>query len=429
MQKSNILLLGSGGRESALAWKLTRSPRCGRLFIAPGNAGTAAYGKNVDLSPLDFEAIARFCTDHEIDLLLSGPEDPLAAGLVDYFASRPLPRSLQVLGPAAQGSRLESSKSFAKEFMVRHRIPTAEYQVFDASRLAEGEAFIRGLTPPIVVKADGLAAGKGVIIASTTEEALRAFRDMIQGGEFGDAGRKVVIETFLQGTELSVFVLTDGVNYVLLPEAKDYKRIGEGDSGPNTGGMGAVSPVPFAGEELMDKIRDRIIEPTIEGLAKDGIPYQGFLFFGLIQVDQDPYVIEYNCRLGDPETEVILPRIQGDLLSLILSLPGQGLGKDAAKMRISPQFATTVMLVSGGYPGPYTKGYPIRGLEEVRSGYVFHAGTREKEGEILTHGGRVMALTSLGDSLEEALTQSYRNADLVSFEGKQFRRDIGYEFR
>ncbi len=429
MQKTNILLLGSGGRESALAWKLSQSPRCGRLFIAPGNAGTPAYGQNVSLSPLDFESLAEFCMENRIDLLLSGPEDPLAAGLVDYFSSHPGTRSIQVLGPAASGAKLESSKAFAKEFMIRHGIPTAPYRVFDSSQFTEGEEYIRGLNPPIVLKADGLAAGKGVIIAASVPEALKAFGAMIQGGEFGDAGSKVVIESFLQGTELSVFALTDGKNHILLPEAKDYKRIGEGDKGPNTGGMGAVSPVPFVHEEFLEKIRMRIIEPTIKGLAKDGIPYQGFLFFGLIQVGQDPYVIEYNCRLGDPETEAILPRIQGDLLSLILSIPGQNLDQDAAKIQISPQCAATVILASEGYPGPYPKGRPITGLDQVRSGYVFHAGTRDQNGEVQTQGGRVMALTALGDSLEEALNQSYRNAELISFPGKQYRRDIGYEFR
>lgn len=428
MQKTNILLLGTGGRESALAWKLSKSPKCGRLFIAPGNAGTRTYGQNIPLSPMDFQGIQRFCLENDIHLVLCGPEDPLAAGLVDHFAADPRTQSIQVLGPAQAGAQLESSKSFSKEFMIRHGIPTASYRVFSATQFEEGQAYIKTLAPPIVIKADGLAAGKGVIIAATVDEAIEAFTSMVQGDQFGDAGKKVVIESFLSGIELSVFVLTDGKNYLLLPEAKDYKRIGEGDSGPNTGGMGAISPVPFAQERFMEKIRTQIIEPTLAGLIKDGIPYQGFLFFGLIRVDEDPYVIEYNCRLGDPEAEVILPRIQGDLLAMLLAIPDQSLDQFESKMQISSQVASTVILASPGYPGDYPKGIPIKGLDEIRSGYIFHAGTRTENEEVVTAGGRVMALTSLGDNLKEALNQSYRNAALIHFEGKQYRRDIGHEF-
>jgi phosphoribosylamine--glycine ligase len=423
----NILLLGSGGRESALAWKLAQSPLCTHLYIAPGNGGTGNYGENIALSPLDFPAIKKFCLEKEIDLLLPGNEDPLVAGVWDFVKGDLALQHIIVCGPSKAGAQLEGSKAFSKKFMVRHGIPTAAYREFDADSYDEGMAYLAGHSLPVVVKADGLAAGKGVIIAATHAEAQAAFKSMIRDAQFGAAGSKVVVEDFLTGIELSVFVLTDGEGYVVLPEAKDYKRINEGDTGLNTGGMGAISPVPFADDAFMEKIREHIIEPTILGLSNERIAYQGFIFFGLINQDGDPYVIEYNCRMGDPETEVVMPRLQEDLVSLILDMSIENLGNRMASR--SPKTACTVMLVSEGYPGDYEKGKVISGVSDVTDSLVFHAGTKTQGGEVVSSGGRVMALTSVADTLEDALAISYRNAEKISYEGKCYRKDIGWEFR
>jgi len=426
MKQQNILLLGSGGRECAFAWKLKQSPLCGQLYIAPGNAGTAQYGQNVSLNPLDFEAVKAFCQEKEITLLLPGSEDALVAGIADFFKNDAALQHIIVAGPSKAGAQLEGSKAFSKKFMQRHQIPTAAYQEFEKGTFGAGEAFIKSQPLPIVLKADGLAAGKGVIIAQTHEEALRAYIGMLHDGQFGEAGSRVVIESFLDGIELSVFVLTDGKNYVLLPEAKDYKRILEGDKGPNTGGMGAVSPVPFADAAFMGKVIQKIVAPTVDGLAREGISYQGFIFFGLIKVGNEPFVIEYNCRMGDPETEVVLPRLENDLVALFLAMHDQKL--DGVSVRHTPEAAATVMLVSAGYPGDYEKGKEISGIEWVNGSLVFQAGTKAADGKVLTHGGRVLAVTSLGETLKEALAKSYGNATLIEFEGKTFRRDIGWEF-
>lgn len=423
----NMLLLGSGGRESALAWKLSQSPLCGKLYIAPGNGGTVAYGENIALSPLDFPAIKVFCIEHQIDIVLPGPEDPLVAGIWDCFNDDKDLAHIIVCGPSKQGAQLEGSKAFSKKFMRRHGIPTARYREFDKESLEQGYAWISQQGLPLVVKADGLAAGKGVIIAHTHREAQDALRAMILDAQFGCAGDKVVVEEFLVGIELSVFVLTDGDGYVVLPAAKDYKRIGEGDKGPNTGGMGAVSPVPFNDEQFMSRVHDNIIEPTILGLHSEHIPYQGFIFFGLINVQGDPYVIEYNCRMGDPETEVVMPRLNEDLVALIVDMKKGRLGQRHAKQK--PEHACTVMLVSQGYPGSYQKGKRITGLDKVEGSTVFHAGTTGNPDNILSSGGRVLAITSLAESLEMALQLSYANAEKIEFEGKQYRRDIGWEFR
>lgn len=426
MKQQQILLLGSGGRECAFAWKLKQSPLCRKLYIAPGNAGTAPYGENLALDPMDFEAVKQVCLDKEITLLIPGAEDPLVAGIADFFKNDPELRHIIVAGPSKAGAQLEGSKAFSKKFMERHAIPTASYREFDATNFHEGVGFIKSQTLPIVLKADGLAAGKGVIIAQSHEEALRAYIGMLHDGQFGPAGSRVVIESFLDGIELSVFVLTDGKEYVLLPEAKDYKRIGEGDTGPNTGGMGAISPVPFASDVFMEKVVRTIIEPTINGLAAENISYQGFIFFGLIMVAEEPFVIEYNCRMGDPETEVVLPRLENDLVGLFIAMHEGRL--QAEQIVHSPEAAATVMLVSAGYPDAYEKGKEIQGLNWVNGSTVFQAGTRLEGDKVLTNGGRVMAVTSLGETLREALAKSYGNASLIEFDGKTFRRDIGYEF-
>jgi phosphoribosylamine--glycine ligase len=421
----NVLLIGSGGREHALAWKIAQSPVLNRLYIAPGNAGTELVGTNVPIGVNDFEETGKFALQKQIGMVVVGPEEPLVKGIADYFAGHPELKHIPVIGPSAQGAQLEGSKDFAKEFMMRHGIPTAAYRSFTGYQETEAKCFIRSLKPPYVLKADGLAAGKGVVIVNSQEEAFTALHEMFSG-KFGAAGDKVVIEEFLSGIELSVFALTDGVNYLILPEAKDYKRIGEGDTGLNTGGMGAISPVPFAGKEFMEKVEKRIVCPTVDGLRKDGISYKGFIFFGLINVNGDPMVIEYNVRMGDPETEVVIPRIENDLPELLQSVADGTLNRQT--ITVNPQTATTVMLVSGGYPENYEKGKPVEGLSSTTDCLVFHAGTANNNGQTVTSGGRVIAVTALADDMETALTKSNTNAGIINFEGKYFRRDIGFEF-
>ncbi len=422
----NILLLGSGGREHALAYHITSSTQTDHLYIAPGNAGTALCGQNIGLDISDFRAVADFCLEKDIDLLIPGPEAPLVHGIADFFLAPELAH-ISVLGPQRQAAMLEGSKAFAKNFMERYGIPTARYKRFGATQINEAQNYVANHTLPVVIKADGLAAGKGVVIAQTHEQALITLSDMLENQAFGEASSTVVIEEFLDGIELSCFILTDGNAYYLLPSAKDYKRIHEGDQGPNTGGMGAISPVPFLDESLQKKIIQNIIEPTLQGLKNENIPYSGFLFFGLINVDGDPQVIEYNCRLGDPETEVILNRVDGDLMDLLWDCALGNIRPE--RMKIKSQWASTVMLVSAGYPGSYPKGKPIQGWSTVRQGNIYHAGTLSLDNEVVTNGGRVIACTSMGDSLEEALKKSYENAEIITFEGKYYRKDIGYEFK
>jgi phosphoribosylamine--glycine ligase len=423
----NILLLGSGGREHALSWKLTQSPLCTQLFIAPGNAGTAQCGTNLSFSITDFEAIREACIDKKIDMVIVGPEEPLVKGIIDMLKSTEGLEHLMLIGPSQAAAQLEGSKAFAKAFMKRHQIPTAEYREFTEENFEEGISYIQEHQLPIVLKADGLAAGKGVIICQNYVEAIAEFELMIQRSKFGDAGKRVVIEDFLQGIELSVFVLTDSKDYILLPEAKDYKRVGEGDKGLNTGGMGAISPVPFADEVFMEKVRTRIIQPTISGLQKDNLDYKGFIFFGLIKVGEEPFVIEYNCRMGDPETEVVLPRIKNDLVELFQATARQELSQH--QLKEDSRFATTIVAVSGGYPNDYEKGFEITGLmKDEDDMYLFHAGTIQSDGRILTNGGRVICATALADNLEDALQKSRELVDVVQFEEKYYRRDIGFEF-
>ncbi len=423
-----ILLIGAGGREHALAWKMCQSSLFGQLYIAPGNAGTALLGKNIPIAVTDFNAMGNFCIEHNIDIVVVGPEEPLVLGIYDFFVADERLKHITVVGPSKEGAKLEGSKAYAKAFMGRHHIPTATYREFDSNNFEEGIAYLQETAVPIVLKADGLAAGKGVIITSDRAEAIKEFEQMIQQSKFGDAGKKVVVESFLKGLELSVFALTDGKSYVLLPEAKDYKRIGVGDTGLNTGGMGAISPVPFADKTFMDKVVARIVEPTVKGLADEGIVYQGFIFFGLISVEGEPYVIEYNCRLGDPETEVVLPRLENDLLELFIALGRQELG--TYTVEIAEKSAATVMAVSGGYPGAYEKGKQIIGLlqEQEEDVMVFQAGTKQQENDIVTDGGRVVAVTAMSDNIQKAVEKSIQKMESISFEGMNFRNDIGFEF-
>ncbi|MGZ5189682.1 MAG: phosphoribosylamine--glycine ligase [Flavisolibacter sp.] len=422
----NILLLGSGGREHALSWKLSQSKQCSQLFIAPGNAGTSQHGTNLPFTVTDFESIRKACVEHFIDMVIVGPEEPLVKGIVDFLTVES-GLNLLIIGPSKEAAQLEGSKAFAKSFMQRHNIPTASYKEFNIDNFDSGIDYLKKHDLPIVLKADGLAAGKGVIICQNYVEAIAEFELMIQRSKFGEAGKRVVVEEFLDGIELSVFVLTDGINYVMLPEAKDYKRVGEGDKGLNTGGMGAISPVPFADDEFMKKVISKIVEPTIAGLKKDNYNYKGFVFIGIMKTGDEPFVIEYNCRMGDPETEVVVPRIKNDLVEL-LTATAQG-KLDNVKIDKDDRFATTIVAVSGGYPNDYQKGYEISGMAKNSSDeFLFHSGTKEDKGKIITNGGRVICATALANDLEESLAKSRELIDMVQFEDKYYRRDIGFEF-
>lgn len=420
-----ILILGSGGREHAFAWKMAQSSLCSKLFVAPGNAGTAAIATNIEVETTDFEALKTFSIQEGVEMIVVGPEDPLVKGIYDFFCNDPQLKHIAVIGPSKDGAQLEGSKEFAKEFMINHQIPTAAYQSFTIETVEAGCLFLETLKPPFVLKADGLAAGKGVLIVQNLEDAKQELREMLVGQKFGHASSKVVIEAFLDGIELSCFVLTDGTNYKILPTAKDYKRIGDGDTGLNTGGMGAVSPVPFADAVLLEKIESRIVKPTILGLQKEGIVYKGFIFIGLINVDGEPIVIEYNVRMGDPETEVVLPRISSDLVALFKAVNNGKLNE--IELEIDPKTAATIMLVSGGYPEVYEKEKPIFGLENVVDSIVFHAGTKLDNNQVVSNGGRVLAITSFGNDFEQAIKKSYQSIEKLHFDKMYYRQDIGFD--
>ena len=422
-----ILLLGSGGREHAFAWKMIQSPLCDTLFVAPGNAGTAAIANNININPTDFQAIKDFVLKEKVEMVVVGPEDPLVKGIYDFFLNDADLKDIPVIGPSTVGAQLEGSKEFAKEFLFRHNIPTAAYDSFTAETVEQGCQFLETLQPPYVLKADGLAAGKGVLIIQDLAEAKEELRNMLVHQKFGSASAKVVIEEFLDGIELSCFVLTDGKSYKILPTAKDYKRIGEGDTGLNTGGMGAVSPVPYVDAVLMEKIETRIVKPTIDGFQKDGIPYKGFVFIGLINVKGEPIVIEYNVRMGDPETEVVIPRLKTDLVELFLAVANEKL--DQIALEVDERSATTIMVVSGGYPEEFEKGKVISGLENITDSIVFHAGTKLENNQVLSNGGRVLTVTSYGDNFEEAIKKSYQNIAKLQFDKMYFRRDIGNDLK
>ncbi|MGZ2368943.1 phosphoribosylamine--glycine ligase [Ancylomarina sp. YFZ004] len=421
-----VLVLGSGGREHAFAWKLTQSNKLEKLYVAPGNAGTGEIAENVNINPNDFEKVKTFVLDKAIDMVIVGPEDPLVNGIHDFFLADEKLKQIAVIGPEKAAAQMEGSKDFAKAFMARHKIPTSQYRSITSDNLEEGYQFLESLKAPYVLKADGLAAGKGVLIIDNLDEAKNSLKEMI-GGMFGSASATVVIEEFLSGIELSVFVLTDGKNYKVLAEAKDYKRIGEGDTGLNTGGMGAISPVHFANEEFMNKVEERVIKPTIDGFQKDKTPFVGFVFIGLMKVDNDPFVIEYNVRMGDPETEVVLPRIKSDFLELMTAVADKKL--DQFELELDERTVTTVMLVSGGYPEAYQKGKKISGLDQVSDSLVFHAGTTSNDNDVVTNGGRVIAVSSYGDNLNDALKKSFSNAEKIQFEGKYYRKDIGFDLQ
>tara|TARA_B110000046_G_scaffold49092_1_gene54633 strand:- start:21817 stop:23097 length:1281 start_codon:yes stop_codon:yes gene_type:complete len=421
----NILILGSGGREHAIAWKLKQSPKTSNLYIAPGNAGTIDVSTNLDIGVSDFDAIAECVRKHHIRMIVVGPEAPLVEGIVDYFRSKTEFSEVKIIGPAKHGAQLEGSKEFAKDFMMRNQVPTARFKSFTASTLEEGYSFLDSLKPPYVLKADGLAGGKGVLILNELNEAKSELKSMLVDAKFGSASSNVVIEEYLDGIEMSVFVLTDGVNYQILPEAKDYKRIGEGDTGLNTGGMGAVSPVPFMNDQLRERIKNRVVEPSVNGLNKEKIDYKGFLFIGLMIVDNKPFVIEYNVRMGDPETEVVMPRIKSDLVDHLTACADGTLNK--SNVEFEENSATTVMLVAAGYPEAYEKGKEMSGFDSLGDCLAFHSGTKEESGKILTNGGRILAISALGENFKDALTKSYRNADRILFEGKYYRKDIGLD--